>query len=195
MAYELKSARYLAREVLRALIQPGDTAVDATMGNGYDTEILCTLTGETGHVYAFDVQEQALAETRKRLEAGGLLSRAELIRDGHEHMRDHVAGPVRAVVFNLGWLPGGDHGVTTRWETTRAALEAALEMIVPGGAAVICAYPGHGEGLRELLALREFLGALDNRTFNVLEQRFLNAGPGAPECFVIQRNEVRRKKE
>ncbi len=139
MAYELKSARYLAREVLQALIQPGDTAVDATMGNGYDTEILCTLTGETGRVYAFDIQEQALAETRKRLETGGLLSRAELIRDGHEHLRDHVAGPVRAVVFNLGWLPGGDHGVTTRWETTRTALEAALEIIGPGGAVVICA--------------------------------------------------------
>ena len=72
-----------------------------------------------------------------------------------------------------------------------ASLEAvgkALGLLLPGGVLVICAYPGHEEGGRERTELQAFLSALDNRRHNVLRQHFLNAGPGAPECFVIQKN-------
>jgi len=98
-----------------------------------------------------------------------------------------VEGPVQAVVFNLGWLPGGDHSITTRWETTERAVQAALELLKPGGVLVICAYPGHAEGDRERQELTGFLGRLNNRVYNVLRQQFLNAGAGAPECFVVQK--------
>ena len=187
MSYELKSARYLAREVILRAVEPGDTVVDATMGNGHDTQMLCETVGPEGRVFAFDVQAQAVEETRKRLREQGLDSRAELILSGHEHMAEYVKGPVKAVMFNLGWLPGGDHEVTTRWETTRTAVESALDLLAPMGVLVICAYPGHAEGEREKQELTAFLGGLDNRRYNVLHQRFLNAGPGAPECFVIQK--------
>ena len=187
MSYELKSARYLAREVILRAVEPGDTVVDATMGNGHDTQMLCETVGPEGRVYAFDVQAQAVEGTRKRLREQGLDSRAELILSGHEHMAEYVKGPVKAVMFNLGWLPGGDHEVTTRWETTRTAVESALDRLAPMGVLVICAYPGHAEGEREKQELTAFLGGLDNRRYNVLHQRFLNAGPGAPECFVIQK--------
>ena len=187
MSYELKSARYLAREVILRAVEPGDTVVDATMGNGHDTQMLCETVGPEGRVYAFDVQAQAVEETRNRLRAQGLDGRAELILSGHEHMAEYVKGPVKAVMFNLGWLPGGDHEVTTRWETTRTAVESALDLLAPMGVLVICAYPGHAEGEREKQELTAFLGGLDNRRYNVLHQRFLNAGPGAPECFVIQK--------
>ena len=187
MSYELKSARYLAREVILRAVEPGDTVVDATMGNGHDTQMLCETVGPEGRVWAFDVQAQAVEETRNRLRAQGLDGRAELILSGHEHMAEYVKGPVKAVMFNLGWLPGGDHAVTTRWETTRTAVESALDLLAPMGVLVICAYPGHAEGEREKQELAAFLGGLDNRRYNVLHQRFLNAGPGAPECFVIQK--------
>ncbi len=187
MSYELKSARYLAKEVIGQAVLPGDTAVDATMGNGHDTLMLCEAVGPAGKVYAFDVQEQALAETEKRLKEHGMDGRAVLIRAGHEHMTEYVKGPVRAVMFNLGWLPGGDHDVTTRWETTRQAVESALSLLLPMGVLVICAYPGHAEGEREKRELTAFLSGLSNREYNVLRQQFLNAGPGAPECFVIQK--------
>ena len=187
MSYELKSARYLAREVILRAVEPGDTVVDATMGNGHDTQMLCETVGPEGRVWAFDVQAQAVEETRNRLRAQGLDGRAELILSGHEHMAEYVQGPVKAVMFNLGWLPGGDHAVTTRWETTRTAVESALDLLAPMGVLVICAYPGHAEGEREKQELAAFLGGLDNRRDNVLHQRFLNAGPGAPECFVIQK--------
>ena len=187
MSYELKSARYLAREVIGQAVLPGDAAVDATMGNGHDTLMLCEAVGPAGKVYAFDVQEQALAETEKRLKEHGMDGRAVLIRAGHEHMAEYVKEPVRAVMFNLGWLPGGDHDVTTRWETTRQAVESALNLLLPMGVLVICAYPGHAEGEREKRELTAFLSSLSNREYNVLRQQFLNAGPGAPECFVIQK--------
>ena len=155
MPYELKSARYLAADVLIRAVASGDTVVDATMGNGHDTLFLCELVGQGGRVYAFDVQEDAVSRTRDRLREAGLLQRARLFRLGHEHMAEQVQGLVSAVVFNLGWLPGGDHTVTTRTASTRQAVLAALELLKPGGIVTICAYPGHPEGEKELEMLIE----------------------------------------
>ena len=187
MGYELRSARYLAADILRAALTAGDRAVDATMGNGHDTEMLCDLVGQGGRVYAFDIQEAALRATEKRLAEAGLSERAILFHLGHEHMGETVREPVQAVVFNLGWLPGGDHRITTRTETTLSALRQALELLAPKGVMVICVYPGHEEGDREKEAVIGMLSALSNRQYNVLEHRFLNAGPGAPLCFAVQK--------
>lgn len=99
------------------------------------------------------------AHAGKPAGAGGLLERCTLVHGGHETMAEHVAPGVRAVMFNLGWLPGGDKRVTTRVHTTLAALEAALSLIAPGGIVTVCIYPGHEEGNRE----RDALGAADRR--------------------------------
>ena len=186
-AFALRSARFLAADCLRRFLLPGDTAVDATMGNGHDTTLLCDLVGESGRVYGFDIQPQAVENTRKRLEAAGLSARAVLFCVGHEKMAEYVSGPVQAAVFNLGWLPGGDKRVTTQWETTRSAVEQALRLLSPQGVCVICAYPGHAEGDRERESLGAYLSALRPQEYNVLHQRFINAGPAAPECFIIQK--------
>lgn len=188
MAYELRSARYLAADCLRQVVRPGDLVIDATMGNGHDTAMLAELVGPQGRVIAFDVQAEAVASTRRLLEAQGLIDRCELHCLGHEHIGDVVAEPVRASVFNLGWLPGGNKAVTTHWETTRQAVKACLRLLMPGGVATICAYPGHAAGDEERHQLTALLSALRPQAYNVLHQRFLNAGPGAPECFIIQRN-------
>ena len=189
--YELRSARYLAAEVLRQAVRPGDHVIDATVGNGHDTAFLAELVGPEGHVTGFDIQPDALAHTSALLRERSLAARCELFGDGHQHMAEHVRGPVRAVCFNLGWLPGGDKGITTRWETTEAALRQALALLAPMGVCTVCAYPGHEAGRQELEQLLCFLGALRPQEYNVLHQRFLNAGPGAPECFVIQRQASR----
>ena len=188
--YELKSARYVAAEIFRAVLENGDRAIDATMGNGHDTEMLCRLVGAEGRVYAFDIQEAAVASTRNRLKEAGLLNRAELFHTGHERMDEMVAGPVKLVAFNLGWLPGGDHQVTTRTETTLSAIRQALALLEPMGVLVICVYPGHPEGEREKEAVKEMLRGLSSREYNVLAHQFINAGPGAPLCFVAQRQRV-----
>ena len=169
MSYELRSARWIAADVLRQVVQPGDTVVDATLGNGHDTLMLCELVGETG------------------LADAGMLSRCTLYAEGHEHLSERVTVPIRTATFNLGWLPGGDKRITTHWETTRAAISAALSLLMKGGVCTICAYPGHAAGDEERAALMAYLSALRPQEYNVLHHRFLNAGAGAPECFVVQR--------
>lgn len=187
MAYLLRSARYLSHDVLREAVQKGDTVIDATMGNGHDTLFLCELVGEEGKVIAFDVQAQAVESTRQRLSENGMLSRAVLYHMGHERMDEAGVQEASAIVFNLGWLPGGDKSVTTLWETTKVALEKALSLLKKNGVLLLCAYPGHAEGDRERAEVINFLASLPPQQYNVLHQRFLNAGPGAPENFVIQR--------
>lgn len=187
MRYCLKSARHLAQEFLTSLLEQGDRVIDATMGNGHDTLFLCRAVGSSGRVYAFDVQPQAVLATEDLLRRECVLDRAELFLCGHQHMDISVHEKVQAVVFNLGWLPGGDHSITTRWQTTSEAVRKALDLLVPGGALVLCAYPGHPEGDHERKELTAFFSSLSNRQYNVLHQRFLNAGPGSPECFIIQK--------
>ncbi len=187
MAYELRSARYIAADVLSRVIQPGDTVIDATLGNGHDTVMLAQLVGKSGHVIGFDIQADAVERTALRLQEEHLLERCELHAVGHQHIAEYVTSPVRAAAFNLGWLPGGNKSVTTLWETTHTAISAALALLEKGGVCTICAYPGHAEGDRERFALMDWLTTLRPQEYNVLHHRFLNAGPGAPECFVIQK--------
>ena len=187
MANDFRSARFWAQEMIEAALYEGAVAVDATMGNGHDTLFLCELVGEEGKVIAFDVQAQAVESTRRRLMENGMLGRASLYHMGHERMEEAGAQDVSAIVFNLGWLPGGDKNVTTLWETTKVALEKALSLLKKNGVLLLCAYPGHQEGDRERAEVINFLASLPPQQYNVLHQRFLNAGPGAPENFVIQR--------
>ncbi|MBQ8619279.1 MAG: methyltransferase domain-containing protein [Clostridia bacterium] len=186
--YVLRNARHLAADYMMRTIREGDTVVDATMGNGKDTLFLCGLVGETGHVYAFDVQAEAVERTRERVQEAGYETRTTLLLAGHETMAEHVNGPVQAVMFNLGWLPGAEHIVTTRTETTLRAVSAALNLIAPGGIVTVCVYPGHEEGTRELNALKEYVSGLGVRTFNALYHSFVNASSQTPQLFLIQKN-------
>lgn len=195
MSFDMKSARHWAQELQEEAIRPGMRVIDATMGNGHDTQWLCTLVGEGGHVYAFDVQSAAVENTRRRLEEAGLLGRATLINDGHQHVRRYVAEPVDAVLFNLGWLPGGDHHVTTRLETTLVAVNECLELLAPGGLMTVCAYPGHDEGTRELQALTEWASRLDSKRYSAMVRRYLNQPDSCPPVlFAIGKNQTRRSR-
>jgi len=186
--FVLRNARHLAADYMIRTLREGDIAVDATMGNGHDTEFLCSLVGETGHVYAFDVQQSALDNTAARLKDAGFTGRAELILDGHQNMADYIKPGVQAVMFNLGWLPGAVHAVTTKVETTLMAVDAAFHLLCTGGVMTICVYPGHEEGERELSALLEWAGTLDVRTYNVLHHHFICAAPHTPRLILIQKN-------
>ena len=184
--YILRSARFQAQEICARVLQEGDRAIDATMGNGHDTLNLCRLVGKSGHVDAFDVQEAAIESTRRLLDAEGVADRANLICCGHENMAEYVKEPVKAVVFNLGWLPGSDKQVRTQPETTLKAIKQALDLLNPFGVMTVCCYPGHKEGQAELILVDGLLRALPKQ-FNVLREDFINAAPGAPVCFIVQK--------
>lgn len=140
-------------------VTAGCLVVDATCGNGHDTAHLARLVGRDGTVVAIDVQAAALEETRRRLEADGLADgRVHLVHGCHTAMAAHVAaGAAAVVVFNLGYLPGGDHELTTRAATTPAALDAAVIAMRPGGLLVVTCYPGHSEGAVEAEAVTEWM--------------------------------------
>lgn len=192
MANDFRSARFWARELIQPALFPGARAIDATMGNGHDTLALCELVGESGHVYAFDVQPEAIAATRARLENAGVLNRATLICAGHEHIAQLVPEPADAIVFNLGWLPGAEHGVTTRTETTLSAVNQALAALKEDGVMTICVYPGHAEGARERDALIEWAKEIDPRRFDTLIKAYLNQPNDPPLMLAIHRLRTRK---
>ena len=182
---DMQSARHWARALQEKALPPGGIAVDATMGNGGDTEALCRLAAAQGQVYAFDIQPQALFATRRRLATAGLEERARLYLMGHEQMARVVPPGVDLVVFNLGWLPGAaDKAVTTRAETTLQALEAALGLLKKGGLITLCAYPGHAEGARELRKVLDWAQGLDGNRVQVMAQRYLNQS-AAPALIAL----------
>lgn len=187
MAYDLRSARHWAQQMLREALGPGARAIDATMGNGKDTAFLAELVGAEGRVYAFDVQSEAVERTRALLSERGLLDRTRLFCAGHQLVETYVPEPVDAAVFNLGWLPGGGREVTTRVETTLAAVNACLTLLKRGGLMTICAYPGHEEGERERLALEAWARSLAPERFDALIQGYVNRPNHPPQLFCICR--------
>ena len=195
MANDFRSARFWAREMIEGAMYEGARVIDATMGNGHDTLWLCELAGETGRVYAFDVQPEAVERTRQRLTEAGLDSRASLFCAGHERMAEFVEEAVDAVVFNLGWLPGAEHGVTTRTDTTLKAVDAALSLLKEDGLMTVCIYPGHDEGMRELNALLEWGAKLDDRRYDVLLKTYLNQPNNPPRMMAVRKKKTKQKRE
>ena len=191
MANDFRSARFWAAEIVGPALYPGARAVDATMGNGKDTLWLCQRVGSEGRVYAFDVQAEAVRRTRALLEAEGLSDRATLFCEGHQRMAELIEEPVDAVMFNLGWLPGAAHGVTTLVETTLPAAEAALSILKPDGLLTLCVYPGHDEGTRELMALTEWASALDPRRYDAMQKRYMNQPNHPPQLLAVKRKRLR----
>ena len=139
-----------AHEAVRAVVEPGETVVDATAGNGHDTLFLARLVGSEGCVLAFDVQEEALAATRVRLtghKIGG--DTVVLLQESHVELDKHVTAPVAAVMFNLGYLPGSDRQCRTTPGETLRALALAWDVLREGGILSVVCYRGHAGGAEE----------------------------------------------
>lgn len=195
MANDFRSARFWAREMIEGAMFEGARAIDATMGNGHDTQWLCELAGESGHVYAFDVQKDAVQRTQERLSEAGMMDRASLFCQGHQHMASFVREPVDAIVFNLGWLPGAEHGVTTQMDTTLRAVDAALALLKEDGLMTVCIYPGHDEGMRELQALMNWAQELDEKRYDALLKTYLNQSNHPPRMLAIRKKKTKKKAE
>lgn len=177
----------LSHLLMRNFVFEGDKAIDATCGNGHDTLALAELSGSTGHIWGFDIQEQAIAETGRRLDEAGLAERVTLLQAGHEEMSRHVYGPVKAVLFNLGYLPGGDRSVITRPETTVGALAQSLQLLGPGGIVMVTLYPGHGGGTSEQQAVDDWAAGLSPQEYYSWRMGQMNVSSDAPYCILVQK--------
>lgn len=169
-------------------LKEGDTAVDFTMGNGNDTLFLSRAVGKSGKVYAFDIQEEALVSTKAHLEANGAPENYTLICASHHRVKEFVEGPIKAGMFNLGYLPrSGKKAVTTMRKTTMPAVEAALELLAPDGVLIVAIYPGHEEGALEGEMLREYFSRLSRFRICPSEFRILNS-PSSPYFFLVEKS-------
>ena len=175
----------LQKQLILTHLGEGDIAVDFTMGNGYDTEFLCRTVGESGHVYAFDIQEQAVASTTARLAEVDCPRNYTLIHDSHHKVKDYVKGPIKAGMFNLGYLPGGDKSITTMRETTLPAIQAALELLGPKSILSVAIYPGHEEGDAEGKLVSEYLSSLDRFRVSVAQIKIINS-PTSPYFMAVE---------
>ncbi|HIX30198.1 MAG TPA: class I SAM-dependent methyltransferase [Candidatus Blautia stercoravium] len=178
-----------SHELFQLQVRPGGTYIDATMGNGYDTQFLCEMAGDTGKVWAFDIQEQALKATKERLEKRGLLARAELILDSHIHMEQYVKpDSVDGIYFNFGYLPGGDHQLATKADTSVQAVETGLCLLKKGGVMALCIYSGGDTGFEEKNQILDFLRKLDSRKYIVIVNHYYNRENNPPiPAFVVKK--------
>lgn len=166
----------------------GDVAVDFTMGNGNDTLFLSRTVGEQGRVYAFDIQEDALISTEAHLKAEGAPENYTLICASHHRVKEFVNEPIKAGIFNLGYLPrSGRKSVTTMRETTMPAVVAALELLAPDGVLIVAIYPGHEEGMLEGEMLREYFSTLSRFRICASEFHILNS-PTSPYFYLLEKS-------
>jgi hypothetical protein len=183
----LSGAVNLSHFILGERVEPGSRVVDATCGNGRDTLFLARLVGPEGKVWAFDMQEKALANTRALLEKAGCLAQTELVGAGHEHLAEFVGEPLKATLFNLGYLPGGDRSLVTRPEQTLVALNHAATLLLPGGLIIACVYTGHPGGAYEGEAVEKWATCLAPSKFNAWMSRQLNRSSSAPYVVLVEK--------
>ncbi|RBP45587.1 tRNA (mnm(5)s(2)U34)-methyltransferase [Garciella nitratireducens] len=177
----------LSKFFINQVIEPGDYVIDATAGNGYDTLFLANLIVDKGKVFSFDIQKQAIENTKKLLSKKGIMHRVNLYHTNHIYIKKYVHNKIKAAMFNLGYLPGSDHSIMTRGESTIIALKQVLELLLPGGIVSICLYYGHPEGKEELKEVFSFIKTLDYKIYNVLKIDYYNKIHNPPILIIIEK--------
>ncbi|GLT56628.1 hypothetical protein SLA2020_296580 [Shorea laevis] len=182
-----KKATEVAHLVWKHVVQKGDTVIDATCGNGYDTLAMLKLVADDsgrGRVYGMDIQTEALENTLSLLDGTVNQKERELVKlftICHSRMEEVIPANtyVRLVAFNLGYLPGGDKGIITMSTTTLLALEAAKKILMPGGLISLVVYIGHPGGREELETAEAFASRLPVEDWICCKFQMLNR-PLAP---------------
>ena len=177
------SHKYMTEHLL-----PGDVCIDATAGRGRDTLFLAKLVGDEGKVYAFDIQESAVSSTKELLSSEGV-ENAEVHLACHSKMAEFVKeDSVSAVMFNFGWLPGGDHNTFSHGKTSCLAIEEGLRLLKKDGIMTLCLYCGKETGYEEKNTVLDFLKSLDQKKYSVLLHEFINRKNDPPVLAVITKD-------
>ncbi len=183
----------IAQRNIATVLRPGDIAIDATVGNGLDTLFLAHSVGPAGRVYGFDIQTEAIAITRNKLRNEGLENRTQLVFGSHADLGRNIASEhqyrIKAVMFNLGYLPGGDKSITTTPQSTRIALKSACSHLLAGGRISVLCYTAHAGGQFETNQVKQFLTTL-REDFQITVHSPENTLKAPPELIVIERLKI-----
>lgn len=119
-------------------------------------------------------------------------TRVLLWQQSHADMLEFIPryehGQIAAIMFNLGYLPGGDHGLTTLPSSTIPALEASLQLLKVNGLLSIMVYPGHPEGRVEAEEVNQWARALPQRSYQVRLYQSMNQVNHPPYHIAIVKN-------
>ncbi len=178
----------LAHRIVQERVKPGNFCIDATAGRGQDTALLCERVGATGKVLSFDIQEEAITSTRNRLQERGLSEIGTVIFDSHSNI-DKYASPetVDCILFNFGYLPGGNHEVFTHADTSCEAIEKGLSLLRDSGIMCLSLYFGGPNGYSERDAILDLVKKFDPKKYTVIICQFANRKADCPfPIFIIK---------
>ncbi|MBD7962699.1 class I SAM-dependent methyltransferase [Fictibacillus norfolkensis] len=188
---KLEGVLPFARTLLRTFCDEGDIVIDATCGNGNDTLFLSKLVGENGHVYAFDIQEQAIENSKQRLVDHHADHNVTFYHASHDELTTQLPSDlhtkITAAIFNLGYLPGSDKSITTTGSSTIGAIEQLLQLLKPEGVIILVIYHGHEEGKREKELVMSYVKQLDQKQAHVLQYEFINQKNDPPFVVAIEK--------
>jgi tRNA1(Val) A37 N6-methylase TrmN6 len=180
-----------AHDLIKDTLRPGDIAIDATVGNGHDTLLLAEQVGSSGHIYGFDIQQAAIDSTLEKFRHTQLSDYLTLIHASHADMDAkipaHLHGKIRAIMFNLGYLPGGDKSVITLSDSTLTALIIASRILAVQGLITLLAYPGHQGGDIETDQVKNWCEQLNPEQFEVSTIYSTEHKDSAPRLFAIRK--------
>ena len=183
-APRLPKATAMAHQLIRERLTLGDWAIDATVGNGHDTQFLANCVGEAGVVIGFDIQTAAISNASERLADCPQVS---LHQADHSQLANYVQFPVSAIMFNLGYLPSGNKTIITQSQSTIPALESCIPLLKPNGIITIAIYTGHEGGIAESHAVEKWAVSLPQSRFTVAKYQFLNQVNTPPYLIAIER--------
>lgn len=191
MGYKkLKNTILITKNIINYYVKPGHIVLDCTVGNGNDTLLLAQNAGTKGKVYGFDIQDAAINNTSELLRQYELLNNVILIKDSHEYIEQYIHEELDFIIYNLGYLPGGDKTIKTSSLSTIKSIRQALDLLKVNGLLAVTVYVGHDGGLEEKKSLEDYLLNLNQDIFHVLKHKFINQKNNPPILYLVEKASV-----
>lgn len=175
----VKDISSISHDIIFKYTQNKEIAIDCTLGNGHDCDFLKDV---FKRVVAFDIQEIAI----ENYKAKGY-DNVELILDSHDKLDFYVNEKVDCIIYNLGYLPGGDKNVTTVSETTLNSIKQGLNLLKSGGIMTIAVYYGHYEGFLEKTCILNYLETLPKNKYGIMKLEYVNRDNNPPLLLIIEK--------
>lgn len=159
-------------------------AVDSTLGNGNDTYNILKYT--KAKVLAFDIQEEAIISSKKRLSEFSE-DRFNLVLDSHSSMDKYIKESPDLIVFNTGYLPGSNKKIITDGETICKALDISIKALKQNGIIFFVQYIGHEGSFEEGEMTDYFFKNLPQKNFRVIKNQFYNQINNPPIVYLVEK--------
>lgn len=185
----MKNALNYSHELLSQLIQtfPNGNYIDATLGKGNDIHYILKHPNFNGMVYGFDIQPEAIQYTLQKINS--LSHPFKVFQESHANISNTLAhvDHFHGAIFNLGYLPKGDHSITTKFDSTLKAVQSIADKLVIHGQILIVIYSGHPDGQIEKDHLLKELSQWSQTKFQVVTYSFINQMNHPPMLLIIEK--------